>query len=402
MQRLHWRLLALLSLPSVLAAQSAPGTPVTIGSADSLWSPTLNEHRKFLVYTPPSYSDTTYLPREYPVLYLLDGDAHFHSVSGLIQILGTGVNATFVVPEMIVVAIPNTDRTRDLTPTRVEKDYEGNPSPELKTTGGMPNFFTFLKSELIPAIEAKYRTAPYRVFVGHSLGGIAAINALYTIPETFNAYVAIDPSLWYDNQLLLRKAKGYFSAAALGGRTLFVAQANTINPDDTTANVHYDSIVQFNSILESYNQSGLRYGFRYYADDSHGSVPLIAEYDALRFIFGSYQPSLWKSLDSPAYLREHFAAVSRDLGYRVLPPESAVDLLGQIQLMRDTAKALELFQMNAELYPASPHAYESLGAAWAAMRDTTRAIASYEKALALNPRDQRAREAIQKLRAGRP
>ena len=102
----------LLVVSATLGAQT-PSKSVTIGTKDTIWSPTLKETRPYLVYTPPSYTDTTYTPKRYPVLYLLDGDAHFHSVTGLIQILGTGVNATFVVPEMIVVAIPNTDRTRD-------------------------------------------------------------------------------------------------------------------------------------------------------------------------------------------------------------------------------------------------------------------------------------------------
>ena len=43
----------------------------------------------------------------------LDGDAHFPSVVGIIQQLSQ-VNGNTVFPEMIVVAIPNTDRTRDL------------------------------------------------------------------------------------------------------------------------------------------------------------------------------------------------------------------------------------------------------------------------------------------------
>ena len=162
-----------------LSAQAKSGA-VTIGATDSIYSATLKENRKFLVYTPPSYNDTTYLPRRYPVLYLLDGDAHFHSVTGLIQILGTGINGTFVVPEMIVVAIPNTNRSRDMTPTRTDRDANGKPQPALASTGGMPNFLTFIKTELIPRIERDYRTAPYRVFVGHSLGGITAIDALYT------------------------------------------------------------------------------------------------------------------------------------------------------------------------------------------------------------------------------
>ena len=84
------RTLLLLFVPAALSAQ-APSKPVTIGTTDSIYSATLKENRRFLVYTPPSYSDTTYLPRRYPVLYLLDGDAHFHSVTGLLQILGTGV-----------------------------------------------------------------------------------------------------------------------------------------------------------------------------------------------------------------------------------------------------------------------------------------------------------------------
>ena len=343
-----------------------------------------------------------YAPQQYPVLYLLDGDAHFHSVTGLIQILGTGVNGTFVVPEMIVVAIPNTDRTRDLTPTHVEKGFDGKPSPFLKTSGGMGSFFTFLKSELIPQIESRYRAGPYRVFVGHSLGGITTINALYTIPETFNAYVAIDPSLWWDDRALLKKAKAYFTQASLAGKALYVGQANTIVADDTTANIHYDSIVQFNSVLESYNQSGLRYGYKYYPGDDHGSVPMIAEYDALRFIFQAYKGNLFSALERPAYVREHFAKVSAALGYQIKAPEQLIDMLGQIGLTRDTTKAIELLQMNTELYPTSPHAFEALAAGWKAKADTKQMIAAYEKALSLNPKSGRIRELLQKAKDGKP
>src|SRR5687768_9949355 len=123
-------LFSLLVLAAVLPAQ-APANAVSIGVRDPVWSATLRENRRYLVYTPPSYSDTTYQPRSYPVLYLLDGDAHFHSVTGLVQILGTGVNGTFVVPEMIVVAIPNTNRSRDMTPTKVDRDATGKPQPAL-------------------------------------------------------------------------------------------------------------------------------------------------------------------------------------------------------------------------------------------------------------------------------
>ncbi len=391
-------LLVLLLLPGLARSQAPLAKSVTIGKVDSVWSATLKENRPYLVYTPPSYDDTTSTPQKYPVLYLLDGDAHFHSVTGLLQILGTGVNGTFVVPEMIVVAIPNTDRTRDLTPTRVGAGFDGKPQPFLKTSGGMPNFFTFLNTELIPRIDAGYRTTSYRVFVGHSLGGITTINALYTIPETFNAYVAIDPSLWYDNKLLLRQAKNFFSTANLKGKSLYVGQANTINPDDTTSNAHFESIVQFNGILETYNQTGLRYGYKYYPNDSHGSVPLIAEYDALRFIFDGYTVDLGRVLATPSLLPEHFRIVSAKLGSTFAPSERMIAMLAQFAMTQDTAKAIEFYQIGLDLYPDSYRGYDRIGAAWMAKGDQKKARGYYEQALAKNPNDQNAKDMIKKMK----
>ena len=393
-------LLVAVTLPTA-SAQSTSSNSITIGRVDSIRSGALKEWRKLWIYTPASYADSTYAPQRYPVLYLLDGDAHFHSVTGLLQILGSGINGTFVVPEMIVVAIPNTDRSRDMTPTHVEKDLEGKTQEWLKTSGGMASFFTFIKSELIPHIDSTYRTAPYRVFVGHSLGGITAINALYTIPETFNAYVAIDPSLWWDDRLLLKKAKGYFSSAHLAGRSLFVGQANTITADDTTANVHYASIVQFNSVLEAYNQSGMRYAYRYYGGDDHGSVPLIAEYDALRFIFSDYRVDLMRSLTSAAYVRDHFARASSALGYEVRPPEPMLDLVGHFALGRDTTNAMALLELNAALYPGSAKAHDGLGDAWLAKGDSAKAAAHFERALSLNPKDAYAKSMLEKARTAK-
>jgi len=396
MRRLATLLLVLL-LPRPCAAQGRFERATHIGVVDSVWSATLKESRPYLVYTPRSYTDTTLAPQRYPVLYLLDGDAHFHSVTGLIQILGTGVNGTYVVPEMIVVAIPNTDRTRDLTPTHSEIGADGRPQPALETSGGGSAFLTFLRTELIPRIDSEYRTTPYRVFVGHSFGGITALEALYAIPETFNAYVAIDPSLWWDDQLLLKKARGYFDSAQLDGKALYVAQANTVNPADTSVDLHFASIAKFDAVMRAYDRSGVRYGFRYYSDDDHGSVPLIAEYDALRFIFAGYTAPLRQALDRPNLLTEHFHDVSKRLGATFQPPEQMLRLMGQAALTQDTANAIEFGEMRVGLYPESFRAYEFLGDVWAAKGDTERARGYYEQALERSEGNPDVREKIAKL-----
>jgi len=391
-------LLALL-IPAPVLAQGAFDRAVNIGRVDSLWSDVLQENRPYLVYTPPSYADSVAGQQRYPVLYLLDGDAHFHSVSGLVQILGTGVNGTYAIPETIVVAIPNTNRTRDLTPTHAMGAPDGTPNPSFEVSGGGTAFLQFIRDELVPHIDSQYRTLAWRAFVGHSFGGITTLDALYTMPETFNAYVAIDPSLWWDDRVLLRQAKDYFESAHLEGRSLYVAQANTINPADTARNLHFESITQFNAIMQAYNRSGLRYGFHYYDHDDHGSVPLIAEYDALRFIFEGYKLPLQQVITDPALLTQHFREVSSRFGVRFQPSRRLLIQLEGITLQRDTANAIALLQTEAELYPRGSRAWELLGDIHAARGELEEARRAYEEALARNPAD-RIREKIAGLGGG--
>jgi len=384
-----------------LLAQSQPGPDgrITIGKIDSIWSGTLKEKRYYVVYTPPSLRNNIFLPKKYPVLYLLDGDAHFHSVTGLIDFLSTGINGNHVIPEMIVIAIPNTDRNRDLTPTHTDKGPNGEMPPFLKTTGGGANFLKFIKSELIPHVDSVYPTMPYRVFVGHSFGGITVINALYTIPETFNAYIAIDPSLWYDHQLLLKKAKDYFSKANLKGKALFLGQANTIQANDTLPNLHFESIIQFNSVMEVYNRSGLRYRYKYYGNDDHGSSPLISEYDGLRFIFDNYKINASEAINDPSVLKNHFKNVSERLGVNFLPPEDVINTLGyQAMQTGDTARALEFFQLNIDMYPKSFNVWDSMAEALMYKGELKKSIDYYERSIALNPNNENAKDMIKRMK----
>ncbi len=381
--------------PSVLAAQPRFARATTIGNVDSIWSPTLKEQRPYLIYTPPSYRDTTISPQRYPVLYLLDGDAHFHSVSGLVQILATGVNGTYAIPEMIVVAIPNTNRMRDMSPTRATVGPDGKPWPNAEGTGGMPAFLNFIQQELIPRVDSVYRTQPYRVFIGHSLGGITAINALYTMPDVFNAYVAIDPSLWWDNSTLLKQAKERLTTRPYNKRVLYVAQANTLNPDEVTTGAHYSGITQFNALMQTYGAAGLRYDFKYYENEDHGSVPLIAEYDALRFIFDGYKVNMQRVLQSPRSLLQHYQQVSDKLGAPFVPSENSLQLYGAVA--QDSTAALTLAEMATELYPMSYHAWNRFGILAAARGDKLKAKSAFERSLKARPDNAVAKEQLLKL-----
>ncbi|MGK0453914.1 MAG: putative alpha/beta superfamily hydrolase [Paraglaciecola sp.] len=96
---------------------------------------------------------------------------------------------------MIIIAIPNTNRARDLTPTRVDIDFFTGDSIQYANGGGN-KFLDFMEEELIPHIEKTHPASVYRTFVGHSFGGLSVINALINKPHLFNNCVAIDASLW--------------------------------------------------------------------------------------------------------------------------------------------------------------------------------------------------------------
>lgn len=271
-------------------AQTA-GNAVIIGEAETIYSNILKEERKILVYVPEG-SGPLFAQKHYPVVYLFDGDAHFHSVTGMIQQLSL-VNGNSVLPEMIVVGITNTDRMRDLTPSH-DTGGAGSDSVRDKTSGGGEIFSAFIEKELIPHIDSLYPTAPYRVLIGHSIGGLMVANTLFNHTNLFNSYIAIDPSMWWDERKLLKQAEKDLTGRKFDNKTLFLAMANSMEPTMDTARVrrdtsfstaHIRSIIEFTDVLKKNKTNHLNWSSKYYNDDDHGSVPLMAAYDGLRFIF---------------------------------------------------------------------------------------------------------------------
>jgi pimeloyl-ACP methyl ester carboxylesterase len=237
------------------------------------------------------------------------------------------------------------------------------------------------------------------VLVGHSFGGITTLNALYTMPETFDAYVAIDPSLWWDDRVLLKKARPFIESARLEGKALYVTLANTIMPGDTARNVPFESIVAFDAILNTFDRSGIRHGYRYYPKDHHGSVPMILEYDALRFIFDDFEPPWPEVILDPSLVDRHFQAVSQKLGVTFEPGDNFLRDLAQNAAYVDTTKDVVFAEMRVARFPDHPRPYEALGDLWAAKGDAQKARAYYEQALARNGYADRIRGKIEKLGA---
>ncbi|MGM5471233.1 alpha/beta hydrolase-fold protein [Flavobacteriaceae bacterium LMO-SS05] len=380
---------------TTVQSQQVDAGKIIIGTEDSLLSTILNEQRKVWVYVPdsPPNSDTTY-----PVVYLLDGDGHFPSVVGLIQQLST-INGNTVVPKMIVVGIPNTDRLRDLTPTHANEMFPGDTNPN--TSGGGEQFLDFMEQELMPYIESHYPTKPYRLFIGHSLGGLMVVNTLLKRPELFNSYLAIDPSLRWADSALMHESKTLLNSRDFSQKSLFIGIANTLPPNmdttsvmqDTTAMTqHIRDILSFSNEVVPNSRSGLSFASKYYPNDSHGSVPLIATYDGLRFLFSWFDldttviPLIFNpegnDTDAISLIEKHYKQVSDKMGFTELPPEDLINQLGYACMQQGlNEKAHAFFSLNVKNFPNHSNVYDSLGDYYAAVEERDQAITAYEKAM---------------------
>jgi predicted alpha/beta superfamily hydrolase len=381
-----------------LASNAQTDNKIIIGKVDSVYSTILKEQRKVWVYTPNLKTGMQNPGQRYPVVYLLDGDGHFESVAGMIQQLSQ-VNGNTIVPEMIIVGIPNTDRTRDLTPTHIVSDPPMMDSGFSKNTGGGENFTAFMEKELFPHIDSVYPTQPFRILIGHSFGGLIVMNTITNHTKLFNAYIAIDPSMWYDKEQFLKATQKKLATQKYNGTRLYIGIANTLTEGmtleklkkDTTADTrHIRSIFAMDKFIKANPQNGLKYASKYYADDDHGSVPLISEYDGLRFIFSWYRFKFTRAdfmepgIEIAQRMKQHYQTVSKEFGYKVSPPEMMINGLGYNALsLKQYAKAAALFEMNIENYPESGNVYDSYADLMIAKKDTANAMANYKKAFAI-------------------
>ena len=197
----------------------------------------------------------------------------------------------------------------------------------------------------------------------------------------------------------LKATKKALSSKNFTGTTLYLGIANTmdegmdvikVQSDTSGGTRHIRSILDMDKYIKNQKQNGLQYESKYYNNDDHGSVPIIAEYDALRFIFDKFRFKLsFKDFtDSSTVLAEkfeqHYQDVSKIFGYKVKPPESQINELGyQFLQQKKYNKAGRFFKMNVDNYPESYNAYDSYGDYFAEIKDKPKAIENYKKALTL-------------------
>ena len=148
-------------------------------------------------------------PEKYPVVYLLDANLYFDIIATTIDKYAD----VGLAPNVILVGIGYKDfPTMDSLRNRDDTYPEAIPEYEMSTSGGAGRFLSFIDQELIPRIDAQYKTdTSRRILMGHSLGGYftmyALLQDLLDKSNQLSGYIAASPSIHYNNYYLLNELK---------------------------------------------------------------------------------------------------------------------------------------------------------------------------------------------------
>ena len=268
-------LASLFSLTAWAETEAQDETPIIIGTQYMLQSDVLGDVREINVWLPAGYEEGREIGG---TVYLLDGalDQDFQHIAGLAQ-LGA-LSWTF--EPLIIVGVETKDRQHELTTYPTDARFQhGFPQ-----AGGAEDFRAFLRDEVQPFIEARYRTGPRSVLAGESLAGLFVVDTFLGSPDAFDDYIAVSPSLWWDGGNLAASSRAQLDLHAPSERRLFLALADE-------GDMMKFGMDMLRAALADIPESFVDYAFHdFSATETHATILHPAMLKAFRSLFEMPQP----------------------------------------------------------------------------------------------------------------
>jgi len=357
-------MIVLLSSHFAFAQQS--GTDIVIGKRVSLPSKVFNADIALSIYLPAGYETGD---AKYPVLYDLNAFAYFIYAVGTAELLSRNIE----MPEMIIVGLPG-----------LQNGYVPTPYEERKAEpAGADLSLKFFSEELLPFIDANYRTAGFNLLCGHSVGGLLTMYALFTRPDLFSGYIASSPWFQNNNQYWLKQIDRMFQAESLSGKFLFMDVGKKELP------LTISTYTELEKWMKTKDLKGLTWKSEWLENVDHGSMLGKSLYDGLLFVFDGWKIPFDVIMSGDvSVIQEHGNKMKAKYGGRLdyTLPENLLNQVGyQLLNSKSLDRALDILTLNMKLHPNSPNAYDSLAECYLTRGDKARAKEYYELAIQKNP-----------------
>ena len=258
---------------NVTSALSSEGEPVVIGQTYTIASTVLGADRRLSVRLPSGYKDNP--DTSYPVVYLIDGgpEQDFPHIAGIAQ--SRDLNWTFA--PFILVGVETVNRRDQITPSVA--DLAPYNEWIKATPGGSAQFRQFLREDVMPWVETRYRTSGQNAVMGESLAGLFVVETLLEEPDLFDDYIAVSPSMWWEEKKYGREAAAYLAQMPAGKRRLYLTMAD----EGYYMQEGLDFLV---AALEERSPEGLRWVYIDRGDsETHASIYHTAALDAFRLFY---------------------------------------------------------------------------------------------------------------------
>ena len=231
----------------------------------TLSSSKLGESRELKIQLPRNYEANK--DKLYPIMVVLDGDYLFEPIAGNVDYYSYWED----IPEMIVVGV-NQATSRD-------DDAFYDEATNLPSGQGAA-FFEFIGMELVKYLQDNYRTAPFKIIVGHDYTANFINYYLLKEKPLFQGYINLSPDLapgmeeWVVNSLAKTANPTWFYLATASEDISFLKE----------------SILSFDSKLKAIDNKNLNYNFDNFQDATHYTLVGNAIPKALAQMFQVYRP----------------------------------------------------------------------------------------------------------------
>lgn len=328
----------------------------------NLHSKILQEQRKLLINLPKQYETSN---KDYPVLFLLDGNRHFfHSLASTSTLIEEQR-----MPESIIVAILNGQGTRNRDLAQQSEQ-----------------FLAFLKQELLPLIDDMYRTTDIRTLFGHSLAGYFTINTLFTEPELFSHYIAASPVLHVNKKQALTNYKEKSNSGWSSEKALYLSLGNS-HAEGKRASQAFD---EFTELLQEKPIHQLHSYTQKMPNQVHMTTPNLTLYQGLTHAFSDYAmpiislQQVEKGEWGLTELKHYYLNRANKYQIQAEVPERAYRRLGFAQQDTEQSKqALETLKENVKHHNDSPRALDALARIYQETNHPKLALSTYQQALNL-------------------
>lgn len=241
------------------------------------------------VRTPARYAASD---ARYPLIVTLDADYSFPICANHLEHLADRMDQA---PQAILVSIavagvyPNPtryreERTRDYTPVYTPDGGNSNSAYQSQSGGGS-NFLRMIEHEVLPRIDALYRTAPgERTLVGHSYGGLFAGFVLHERPDLFDRYLMVSPSLWYADRWMFDRERERASVRLPGKKRVYIGVGSWEEQPENHGFMMSEA-QEFAGLLTARGDPNLVVKHRVFEDETHASIFPAAFSTGIRHLF---------------------------------------------------------------------------------------------------------------------